>query len=119
MNYYRGYPELFEPFYSVENKIKPRLADDWKIISGGYEKGSSFILYSEKTNQLIHDIKLIKFLEFSELVDLEVKGLKIKGKFIVGNNRSLYTEEMYNKWKKEYKDNSLISNIVNFIDNLI
>jgi len=95
--------KLFKRFTSIKKKITPELADDWKIQPKGYNTIGGMMLRSEKLDQTVADIDMRRFLQFLEEQQLELKGLSIKGNYIIGNDRSFYTEEMYNTWKDKYE----------------
>jgi len=95
-------PKLFKEFISIKKKIKPELADDWEIIPYSYNTNSGMMLYSEKLNQKIADIDLRRFLQFSKDQNLTIQGLKLQGTYVVGNDRSVYTKDMFNKWKDKF-----------------
>jgi len=94
--------KLFKPFNSMKKKIEPQLSDDWEIILDVYRTNAGFILYSKKLGQKVADIDLRRFLQFSKEYNLVIDSLKLQGTFIIGNDRSVYTEEMYNTWKEKY-----------------
>lgn len=94
---------LFRPFTSMKAKIVPALADDWEIIPYSYNTNDGFSLYSKKTNQQVADIDLRRFLRFCKDQDLATQGLKLHGTFIIGNDRSVYTTEMYNEWLGKFQ----------------
>lgn len=101
-NYCDFNPRLFKEFTSMKTKIKPGLANDWVMIPKKYRTTDGFSLRSETLNQEVADINLRRFLRFSEEQDLNIQGLKLQGTFVVGNDRSVYTEEMYNEWKAKF-----------------
>jgi len=96
--------KLFKPFVSMKTKIVPAMADDWEIIPDTYRGNDGFKLYSKKLNQTVADIDLRRFLNFSKKYNLIIDSLKLKGDFIIGNDRSVYTKDMYNKWKEKYEE---------------
>ena len=79
------------------------LADDWEIIPQSYNRKAGFGLKSVKTDQYVQDCNLMRFLQFSKEQDITIVGLKLDGRYIVGNDRSLYTEFMYKQWTYKYK----------------
>lgn len=95
--------KLFKEFTSMKTKVKPALSDDWEIIPDAHVTNDGFKMRSEKLNQTVADIGLRRFLQFSKEQNLTIEGLKLKGTFIIGNDRSVYTEEMYNKWKNKFE----------------
>jgi len=95
-------PKLFKEFTSMKVKIKPQISDDWKIIPQRYGKIGGFSLKSNKLNQQVADIDVLRFLKFCERQDVLIKGLNLKGEYIIGNDRSVYTKDMYNDWKEKY-----------------
>jgi hypothetical protein len=95
-------PKLFAPFISKKVKINPELADDWEIIPTTYVSTTGFSLKSKKLNQEVADIELYRFLKFSKEQKLVIEGLKLKGTYIIGNDRSVYTQSMYNEWFSLY-----------------
>jgi len=96
-------PRLFKPFTSMKIKIKPGMSDDWEIIPDAYNTNSGMILYSKKLDQKVADIELRRFLQFSKEQNLTIQGLKLQGNYVIGNDRSVYTEEMFNKWKNKFE----------------
>ena len=94
--------KLFNPFTSMKVKIIPQLSDDWEMIPYEYRRDGGFSLRSEKLNQEIADIDIFRFLKFSKEQNLIIEGLKLKGKYIIGSDRSVYTEEMFNKWTDKF-----------------
>lgn len=95
---------LFKPFTSMKTKIIPALADDWIIQTGSYNTTGGFILYSKKLNQRVADIELRRFLDFSEKYKLVIDSLKLQGEYVIGNDRSVYTREMYDTWKEKFDE---------------
>ncbi len=102
MSYCDFNPRLFKEFTSMKKKIKPAMADDWEILTDSYNTDSGFILESKKLKQKVADIRLRRFLNFCKKHNLIIEGLKLKGNYIVGNDRSVYTEDMYIEWKEKY-----------------
>jgi hypothetical protein len=96
-------PRLFKPFTSMKTKIKPELSDDWEIIPDAYNTNLGMMLFSKKLNQKVADIELRRFLQFSKEQNLTIQGLKLQGTYVIGNDRSVYTEEMFNKWKDKFE----------------
>jgi len=94
--------KLFKPFISMKSKIVPAITDDWEIIPDTYRGNDGFRLYSKKLNQTVADINLRRFLRFSKENSVIINSLKLVGNFIVGNDRSVYTLDMFNKWKEKY-----------------
>lgn len=103
MSYCDLNPKLFEPFTSVKKKIVPALTDDWEIVPESYNRNVGFGLSSEKLDQYVQDIDLRRFLRFCKEQNLTIEGLKLKDKLIVGSDRSVYTEQMYNDWQTKYQ----------------
>ena len=95
-------PKLFAPFISKKVKINPELADDWEIIPTTHVSTTGFSLKSNKINQEVADIELYRFLKFSKEQKLVIEGLKLKGTYIIGNDRSVYTQSMYDEWFSLY-----------------
>ena len=87
----------------MKTKVIPAMADDWVISTGSYNTDAGFILSSKKLNQKVADIALRRFLDFCAKENLVIEGLKLKGNFIVGNDRSVYTEDMYYKWVEMFE----------------
>ena len=104
MSYCDFNPRLFKEFTSMKKKIKPAMADDWEIVPDGYNTNSGFSMKSKKLNQQIADIELRRFLRFSKEQNLTIIGLNLQGNYIIGNDRSVYTEEMYNKWREKFEE---------------
>ena len=102
MSYCDYNPRLFKPFTSMKTKIVPAMSDDWEIVNKSYVKTEGMGLYSKKLNQTVQDISLRKFLTFLKTQNVEVHGDKLQGKFIIGNDRAIYTTDMYNTWKEKY-----------------
>lgn len=102
MSYCDFNPRLFKQFTSKHKKITPAMADDWEIIPEKFRSSGGFSLKSEKLNQEVADIDLRRFLEFCKEQNLTIEGLKLKGTFVIGNDRSVYTTEMFNEWKAKY-----------------
>lgn len=104
MSYCDFNPRLFKEFTSMKKKIQPAMSDDWEIVPDGYNTNSGFSMKSKKLNQQVADIELRRFLRFSKEQNLTIIGLKLQGNFIIGNDRSVYTEEMYNKWREKFEE---------------
>lgn len=104
MSYCDFNPRLFKEFTSMKKKIKPAMSDDWEIVPDSYNTNSGFSLKSAKLNQQVADIELRRFLRFCKEQNLTIQGLKLQGEFIVGNDRSVYTKEMFEKWKAKYEE---------------
>lgn len=102
MGYCDFNPRLFKPFTSKKTKIIPGMADDWEMIPDQYVKIGGFSLRSVKLNQEVADISLTRFLKFCKEQNLTIEGLKLKGSFVVGNDRSVYTVDMFNTWKEKF-----------------
>lgn len=103
MSYCDFNPRLFKEFTSMHKKIKPGMSDDWEIVPVEYNTNSGFMLTSKKLNQTVADIELRRFLRFSKEQNLTIHGLKLQGEYIIGNDRSVYTKEMFEKWKAKYE----------------
>jgi hypothetical protein len=103
MSYCDFNPKLFRQFTSMKTKIEPAISDDWEIIPAKYRSLDGMMLYSEKLDQKVADIDLKRFLIFSKEQNLTIIGLKLQGNYIVGNNRSIYTEDMYKTWKDKFE----------------
>lgn len=103
MSYCDFNPRLFKPFTSMKTKIIPGMADDWEMVPATYRSNSGFSLKSKKLNQEVADIELYRFLKFSKEFELKIDSLKLEGNFIVGNDRSVYTEDMYNEWREKFE----------------
>lgn len=104
MSYCDFNPRLFKEFTSMKKKIQPAMSDDWEIVPDGYNTNSGFSMKSKKLNQQVADIELRRFLRFSKEQNLTIIGLNLQGNFIIGNDRSVYTEEMYNKWREKFEE---------------
>lgn len=96
-------PRLFKPFTSMKTKITPAMADDWEMIPTQFVKLGGFSLKSEKLQQQVADIDLRRFLRFCKEQNLTIEGLRLKGNFVVGNDRSVYTEKMFNTWREKFE----------------
>ena len=103
MSYCDFNSRLFKPFTSKKTKIIPSLSDDWEIIPSTYVKLGGFSLKSQKLNQEVADIPLRRFLTFCKEQKLVIDSLNLIGKYIIGNDRSVYTVDMYNKWREKYE----------------
>lgn len=97
-------PKLFRKFISKGKKIIPEMASDWEMIPTKHVKLGGFSLKSKTLNQEIADIDLLRFLSFCKEQNLVIDSLKLQGEFVVGNDRSVYTKEMFDKWKSKYDD---------------
>lgn len=93
---------LFQPFISMKTKIVPKLTDDWIIVNKSYNKHEGMGLKSIKLGQTVQDISLRRFLTFCKIHEVHQIGDKLQGSFVVGQDRSLYDEETYNKWVDKY-----------------
>lgn len=93
---------LFKPFVSMKQKIVPAFADDWVLIPERYTKISGVALFSKKLSQKVADINVYKTLKFFEKENVHLQGLKIEGNFIVGSDRTLYTDETYKAWEDKF-----------------
>lgn len=102
-NYCDFNPKKFKEFVSKHKKINPAMADDWEIIPETWRGNDGFSLRSEKLKQEVADINLRRFLRFSKEQNLTIIGLKLQGNYIIGNDRSVYTEEMYNQWREKFE----------------
>lgn len=103
-NYCDFNPRLFKKFVSMKKDIIPAMADDWEIVPDSYNTNSGFSLKSKKLNQQVADIELRRFLRFSKEQNLTIVGLKLQGEFIIGNDRSVYTKDMFETWKAKYDE---------------
>ena len=101
-NYCDFNPRLFRQFISKKEKIHPAMSDDWVMVPSPYVKLGGFSLKSEKLKQEVADIDLLRFLRFCREQNLVIEGLRLKGQYIVGNDRSVYTEGMYNTWREKF-----------------
>lgn len=104
MSYCDFNPRLFKEFTSKKKKIAPAMSDDWEIIPESYNTSAGFSLKSKKLNQEVADIDLRRFLRFSKEQNLTIQGLKLQGNYIIGNDRSVYTVDMFEKWKDKYEE---------------
>lgn len=95
-------PKLFRPFTSMKVKVEPSLSDDWEIINEQYNRIGGMGVYSKKLGIIIQDIDLRRFLRFCKEQNLTIVGNFLQGTFIVGNNRSIYTQSMFNEWKSKF-----------------
>lgn len=111
-NYCDFNPRLFKEFTSMKTTIVPELSDDWIIENETYNTNDGIILYSQKLNQRVADINLRKFLNLLNGLNITLIGLKIQGEFIIGNDRALYSKDMYLEWKNKYdkRTETIISN---------
>jgi hypothetical protein len=94
--------KMFNNFTSMKKTIVPAVADDWQLIPEAYNNNAGAILYSKKLNQKVADVNLRKLLRFMSEYEISSKGLHFEGSFIIGKDRTLYTEDMYNEWLKKY-----------------
>jgi len=101
-NYCDFNPGLFRPFVSMKRDIVPAMADDWVMVPVSYTRVDGFSLKSEKLGQQVADIDLRRFLQFCAEQNLVIDSLRLQGNYIIGNDRSVYTEEMFNTWKAKF-----------------
>jgi hypothetical protein len=85
----------------MKTKIKPTFSETWSITAQSYNKNETCILSNEE-GVSIADISIKRFFQFMKEQNLTMIGNKLVGKFIIGNDRSLYTEEMFNIWKEKF-----------------
>lgn len=102
-NYCDFNPQMFKEFTSMHKKITPTLTDDWEIIPESWRSNDGFSLKSKKLDQQIADINLRRFLRFCKEQNVEIKGLKLTGLFIIGKDRAVYTEDMFKQWQDKFK----------------
>jgi len=93
---------LFKPFVSMKQKVFPAFANDWLLVPERYTKVRGVSLYSEKLNQRVADIDVYKTLKLFDTENVNLTGLKIQGNFIIGNDRTLYTDATYKAWETKY-----------------
>jgi hypothetical protein len=86
----------------MKTKIVPGMSDDWEIVPSQYVKIGGFSLHSKKLNQSVADIDLLRFLRFSKEQKLVIDTLLLQGEYVIGNDRSVYTKEMYETWKNKF-----------------
>lgn len=101
-NYCDFNPKLFKPFTSKKKKIIPTMSDDWEIINESFRGDDGLGIGSAKLNSEIHDIPVSRFLRFCKEQNISIVGNVLQGSYIVGNDRSIYTQEMFDKWKAKF-----------------
>jgi len=95
-------PKLFKEFTSRKKKITPALSDDWEILPESYNSNSDITYYSEKLKQKISGCNVFTLLYLLRTYNAEIEGLKLKGEWIIGQDRKLYSKEDYEKWIRKY-----------------
>ena len=86
----------FQTFVSGKVRIKPQLADDWVVFTGGFKNSSDVLnLYSKTLEQKIYDCGSDKFFKFMLDNNVTMNGNKIVGKFVIGSQRVLRSEADY------------------------
>lgn len=100
--YCNFHDKLFTQFISNKNKIVPKVSDDWEIVNESMNIRESMGLHSPKLNQSIYDISLRRFLEFLKDQNITIQGDKLQGEFVIGQDRSIYTKEMFQEWENKY-----------------
>lgn len=95
---------LFKEFVSNKKKIKPQLSDDWEILNRSLNTLDGIGLRSEKLNQEVYDISIRRFITLLNEFEIETRGGKLIGDFIIGADRSLYTGEIYAEWKSKFDE---------------
>lgn len=103
MSYCDYNPRLFKEFISMKTKIKPTLSSTWTLKAEQYRKLESCTLSNEEGIK-IADISIKRLLQLMKEQNVSLIGDKLQGTFIIGNDRSLYTEEMYNTWKDKFEE---------------
>jgi len=103
MSYCDYNPRLFKEFTSMKVKVKPMLSNTWTLKAQQYRKTESCIL-SNAEGTSIADISMKRLLQLMKEQNISLIGDKLIGTFIIGNDRSLYTEDMYNTWKEKYEE---------------
>jgi hypothetical protein len=86
----------------MKTEIKPTLSSTWSITAKSYNKNESCILSNDE-GVSIADISIKRFFQFLKEQDITLVGNKLEGTYIIGNDRSLYTVEMYNEWKEKFE----------------
>ena len=95
-------PKLFKEFTSRKKKIIPTLSDDWEILPESYNTKTDITYYSKKLNQKISGCDVFTLMELLKNYNARMEGLKLKGEWIIGQDRKLYSKEDYEKWFKKY-----------------
>jgi len=103
MSYCDYNPRLFKEFISMKTKIKPTLSSTWTLKAEQYRKLESCTLSNEEGIK-IADISIKRLLQLMKEQNVSLIADKLQGTFIIGNDRSLYTEEMYNIWKAKFEE---------------
>lgn len=103
MSYCDYNPKLFKEFVSMKTKIKPQLSSTWTLKAEQYRKLESCTLSNEEGVK-IADISIKRLLQLMKEQNVSLIGDRLIGNFIIGNDRSLYTEEMYNTWKEKFEE---------------
>jgi len=86
----------FAPFTSGKKRIKPALASDWEVSTGGFQCSNDVLnLYSPSLNQRIFDIYAPGFFNFMKNEGVTMNGDKIVGSYAIGSGRVLRKEEDY------------------------
>jgi hypothetical protein len=102
MSYCDYNPTLFKEFTSMKTKVKPALSSTWKLSAFSYRKNESCVL-SNAEGIKIADISISRLLDLMKQEGITMIGDALQGTYIIGNDRSLYTEEMYNIWKDKFE----------------
>ena len=102
MSYCDYNPTLFKEFTSMKTKVKPALSTSWKLSAVSYSKNESCILKNDE-GVSIADISISRLLDFMKQENITMIGDSLQGNYIIGNDRSLYTEEMYNTWREKFQ----------------
>jgi hypothetical protein len=83
-------------------EVKPTLSSTWSITAKSYNKNESCILSNDE-GVSIADISIERFFQFMLEQNVTLIGNKLQGTYIIGNDRSLYTVDMYNEWKDKFE----------------
>ena len=102
MSYCDFNAKLFKPFISMKIEITPTLSSTWTITAKSYNKNESCILSNDE-GVSIADISIKRFFQFLKEQNITLIGNKLLGTYIIGNDRSLYTVEMFNEWKEKFE----------------
>jgi hypothetical protein len=82
-------------------EVKPTLSSTWSITAQSYNRNESCILSNDE-DVSIADISIKRFFQFLKEQNITLIGNKLVGTYIIGNDRSLYTVDMYNEWREKF-----------------
>ena len=96
--------KLFDQYTSHKTKINPKVSDDWELINKAYNTNDGVALKSKKLNQIVYDIPMRRFITFCKTFNVTIMGNLLKGEFAIGQDRSVYIKDDFDKWMKKYKE---------------